>query len=130
MITTTKNPKKASKTTLNDMLLKNDVIAKPYPLRMDDLKEKNIKERKKFAKAYKHWKKSDWELVVFSDEADLLPTKCGKRYVRIRVGQDPSTVLPPSKEASKNLTIKVWGAISSIGVGSLVRYDGTMAAPS
>lgn len=122
------NPKHASKTTLNDVLLDNDVISKAYPLRMDDLTEKNIKKRKRFAKTYKSWQKCDWDLVIFSDESDILPTKCGKRYIRLRVGQDPTTAILPQKASKKNLTIKVWGVVSSLGVGPLVRYDGTMKA--
>jgi len=65
---------------------------------------------------------------VFADEADILPTKCGRRFVRLRVGQDPASTVSPKKGPEKNLTIKVWGALSSIGVGPLVRYKGTIKA--
>ena len=120
------NPKGASMQTLSRIYEEHDVVSRVLPGRMDDLSADNVKARKEFAKTYLKWDIHDWNLVVFSDEADLLPIHCGKEYIRLRRSQNPVEVIEPRQETKRNLTIKVWGAVSSIGVGPLVKYEKTM----
>ncbi len=122
------NPKKASKDTLNRILILNKVCSIIKPLRLKDLTLNNVRSRKKFARKFLNWSEDDWKKVIFSDESDLLPTKCGKVYVRLRQNQNVLDVAPPEEASKKFLTVKVWGAISSKGIGPLVRYEGTLNA--
>ena len=65
-----------------------------------------------------------WNFVIFSDERDLFPKKYGKEYVRAKKKQDLPKVILPKPYAQNDLTIKAWVAISSYGVGPLVKYTG------
>ena len=51
-------------------------------------------------------------MIVFSDEADLLPIKCRKPSVRLRRKQNQLDVMVLEGRPKRNLTIKVWGSIS------------------
>lgn len=102
------------------------IISRLRPKRLDDLTEKNIENRVKFARAHFQWDKSDWDLIIFSDESDLRPTKAGREYIRLRLNQLWVDAVPADQKNKKVVTIKVWGAICSFGVGPLVRYTGTM----
>lgn len=123
------NPKGASKDTLSRVFEKHNVVSRVLSGRMADLTAPQVKTRKKFAESHLEWSFEDWEYIIFSDEADLLPTKCGKEYIRLRRSQDPLRVVVPGQAVQRDLTIKVWGAISFLGVGPLVRYEGTMDSP-
>jgi len=120
------NPKGASPNTINRILWSHKISTIVCPKRIDDLSIQNIKDRKVFANNYLQWSKSDWDLVIFSDESDLLPTKCGRKYLRLREGQKLVEAMPIRKGSKKLLTVKVWGMVSSLGVGPLVRYNDTM----
>lgn len=120
------NDKGVSWITIRNIVMSYGVYSRIKPKRLDDLSQKNIKNRLKFAQDHLHWTKSEWDLVIFSDEADLFPTKTGREYVRLRPNQLLVDALPASKQSRKNVTVKVWGAICSSGVGPLVRYTGTI----
>lgn len=122
------NPKGASRQTISRILSSHKVFTRVLSKQMSRLTKDQVKARRNFAEHYLHWDFYDWQLVIFSDEADLIPTKCGKKYVRLKEGQSLVDVVPPKEKAEKLITIKVWGAISSLGVGPLVRYEGTMKA--
>lgn len=120
------NPKGASKTTINDVLLNNKVTSRVLPKRLPDLTKKHVAKRKKFSKDHLNWDTSDWELVIFSDESDLFPVKCGRQFVHLRENQTIMDIIPITLERQKELTIKVWGALSFDGVGPLLRYEDSM----
>lgn len=46
--------------------------------------------------------------------------------MRLRATQNPLDVFELEQRPTRNLTVKVWGAISHFGVGPLVRYEETM----
>ena len=66
-------------------------------------------------------KKNFWDTIIFS-ESDLFPDKQGKCHYRkyrgetIDIDNGPEYRWDPRK-------VKVWGAISSRGVGTLIRYE-------
>lgn len=122
------NPKGACFETIRSILVSNSVVSRILPKRMEDLNKANLKDRRAFAKRHIEWDVSDWNLIIFSDEADLFPVKCGKEYVRLREGEKLVDVVPVRAGYKKNLTVKVWGSISSLGVGPLIRYEKTMNA--
>ena len=78
------NPKEASKSTINNILISNKIFSIVRPLRLQDLTIPNVKKRKKFAKTHIHWSEDDWKNIIFSDESDLFPIYGGREYVRIR----------------------------------------------
>jgi hypothetical protein len=110
------------------MLEEAGIFARVLSRRYDQLSQKNIKDRYQFAKDYRNWDIDHWNLIIFSDEADLLPTKCGKRYIRGKEMLPMPQDLAYTREIPRNLTIKVWGAISPLWVGTLVRYEGAITA--
>lgn len=120
------NFKEASKQTLSRVFEKYDVVSRVLPSRLEDLTKDHVKSRKKFANEHINWTFDDWSQVVFSDEADIFPTYCGKQYMRVKRGQNPLEVVGPGGGLQKKLTIKVWGAISSRGVGPLIQYQESM----
>lgn len=69
----------------------------------------------------------NWHTVVFSDESDLFPDKCGKvhyrsyRGERVDVDYGYEYVHDPRK-------VKVWGTISAEHVGTITRYYDRMNA--
>ena len=78
------NPKEACKSIINSILLSHNVHSLVRSRRLADLSKGNVKDRKRFAKTHIHWTESDWKLVIFSDEADLMPVYQGREYVRLR----------------------------------------------
>ena len=123
------NPKGASKSTINNILRAHKIASIVKPLRLKDLTVRNVKARYKFAKKHIDWTEDDWKKVVFSDESDLFPAYCGREYVRLRPNQNIIDVVPLSTESKKNVTVKVWGVLTSEGVGPLVKYTGTLNGP-
>lgn len=109
------NPKEASDRTIRRILTTNKVVSRIIPKRMDTLTKDHVKQRLKFGNDHLHWDVHDWELIVFSDEADLLPVKCGRQYVRLKEGQKFVDVIPLRETAKKEVTIKVWGTTSFLG---------------
>jgi len=63
---------------LNNILQNHNVISITFLVRMDDLTQKNIIKRKKFAKSYLKREKVAG-VLSFSDESNLIPTKYGKK---------------------------------------------------
>ena len=122
------NHKRAYRGTINTILKTHKVTSRLLPRRMSDLTSDHLKERLMFAKEHLHWDFYDWSLVVFCDESDLLPTKCGSEYVRMKEGQKLVDIAPLRQTPKRDVTIKVWGAVSSLGIGPLVRYQDTMNA--
>ena len=120
------NPKGASEGTFRNILSSHKVVSRVLPKRMADLTKDHVKDRLFFANEHLHWDVDDWQLVIFSDEADLFPKKTGKQYVRFKEGQKLVDIIPLREGTKKFITIKVWGAISSLGPGPLVRYEETM----
>ena len=49
-----------------------------------------------------------------------------QRILRLREDENLVDVVPVKDVAQKPITVKVWGTISSNGVGTLVRYNNTM----
>jgi len=66
-------------------------------------------------------------IILFSDESDIFPSKCGKTYVR-RYPNEQLEVPGARKHWHDPRTIKCWGIISSEGVGPLIQYFGTIDA--
>lgn len=80
-----------------------------------------------WAKKYRDWKVEDWRNVVFSDESPFtLFRRCGKKYVRRRVGErfNPECILPTVKKGGGK--IQVWSCFSYYSVGPLKRIKGNM----
>jgi len=119
------NPEGASTRTVGRILLDKGLKSVNYSSYDLTIRPKNIDERYEFAKSHYFWTIDQWSQVIFSDESDLLPQKCGKMKVRKRTGEQ--IFLPPD-ENLRNLTVKVWGEISYFGVGPLIRYEDTMKA--
>ena len=79
-----------------------------------------------FTRNHSSWDKFDWNLVISSDEADLFPTKSGKRYIRVRESQAKIKPPPLSKILDRKITVKVFGICHLLGVGPLIRYTGSV----
>ena len=120
------NPKEAGKSTVYNLLSAAFIFARAVPKLFSGMKKKHIIQRRLFAKKYQNWTQNDWELIIFSDEADIFPIKCGKKYYRIRGNQKYPDPTQLCEDIDPDITIKVWGVISCFGVGPLVRYSGTM----
>jgi transposase len=120
------NSKNVCKTTVYNMLKEAQIFSMVLSRRFDQLSKKNINDRKIFCKEHKNWAKEDWEWILFSDESDLFPIKCGKRYLRVR---NEKKILDPkslTKNIQRNITVKVWGIIGYNGPGPLIRYHGPL----
>ena len=120
------NHKGATSSTLHNLFKTAKILMRVLPKRCDDLPRKILSKRNNFARNHSSWDKFDWSLVIFSDEADLFPTKPGKRYIRVRESQAKIKPPPPSKILDRKITVKIFGIISSLGVGPLIRYTGSM----
>ena len=87
------------------------------------IEDKNKADRLRLALS--QTKDINWDYVIFSDESDLFPDRPGKIHYRKYPGEivdldgGPDYRWDPRK-------VKVWGAISKIGVGTLIRYEGTL----
>jgi len=86
---------------------------------------KNEVKRVAFAELYLDRNSDFFEKIIFSDESDLFPQKCGRLFVRkFKKEQICLDYALPLRHDPR--TIKVWGMISFSGVGPLVLYDGTI----
>ena len=87
------------------------------------IEDKNKSDRLRLALS--QTKDINWDYVIFSDESDLFPDRPGKIHYRKYPGEivdldgGPDYRWDPRK-------VKVWGAISKIGFGTLIRYEGTL----
>ena len=117
------NPKGASKSTLHNILLAAKVISRVLSKRQDELSRKIRLQRILFALKLK---KKRLGFSNFFRWSWLFPTKSGNRYVYMKKGQSISMIKGPLEVPTKKITIKVFGFISSIGVGPLIKYQRTM----
>jgi len=120
------NTKEACLMTVNNLLCSADVFARVLPKLFQGMNRHHVVKRYKFAREHKNWGVNEWQLVCFSDEADLFPIKSGKHFYRTR---NPKVIPNPEalcEEVRPDIGIKVWGIISCYGVGPLIRYSGTM----
>ena len=115
----------ASRETINRTLLRHGYKAYRAPQKIL-ITAKNTEERLNFANDHRQLGVEDWHAWVFSDESSFpLINSNGRIYVRrlLNEAMQEDTVQPYSAFSKK---IMVWGAISSAGVGPLVRVDGTL----
>jgi len=117
------NVHSASKWTIQ-RLLNEECLYATTSLRQY-IKPKNKQARIAFAEEMLTKGEKFWSIILFSDESDLFPKKCGKTYVRKY--PDEELELPGvGKQKHDPRTIKCWGIISSEGVGPLIRYFGNI----
>ena len=108
----------ASSRTVRRRLLKAGLRSR-RPVKKPLLSKKNISDRLKFCRKYKHWTAHDWSRVIFSDES---PFSCfgnqGSIRVRRRKGEryKQECTVPTMKHPE---TVHVWGCFSMRGVGAL-----------
>jgi len=91
------------------------------------IKPVNRRKRVAFAEEYLNKPQTFWNNMLFSDECDLFPKKCGKRRIRKYKGEEVDVYLGPDYKWDSR-TVKVWGVIGRDEVGPLIRYDGTLNA--
>ena len=120
------NPSGASKDTIQRSMVSDHIKTRVLPERLSQMTQEDIKLRMNFAKTHLLWTIDEWKLVLFADEADLLPTYQGKQFVRLKENQSLNDVNIEYGWMQKKLTIKVFGVISFWGVGPLIRIEGTM----
>lgn len=117
----------ASRSTINKALL--DMGYKAYKVRKKPiLTPFHVEDRLAFADTLSEWTVNDWESIVFADESAFrLVTSNGKTVVR-RLQEE--VLLEENYQAHVAIgpSIMVWGAISSNGVGPLVRLEGNVDA--
>lgn len=117
----------ASRETINRRLL--DLGFRSYragkkPL----LNSTHVEKRFTFALEYEDWTSEDWQRVVFTDEcAFRLVCTNGRTVIRRRESEEweEGTFQFTS---SQGKCVIVWGAISSLGAGPLVRFEGNVTA--
>lgn len=108
----------ASSRTIRRRLQNNGLVSR-RPVKKPLLSKKNLSDRFKFCRTYRHWTADDWGKVIFSDEC---PFSCfgnrGGIRVRRRVGEkyQPQCLLPTMKHPE---TVNIWGCFSAKGLGSL-----------
>jgi len=73
------------------------------------MKKIHVIGRRAFARRYKNWTIDDWNLVIFTDEADLFPTKSGKRYCRTRGKGNAPNPTQHCQDSQPKIAVKVWG---------------------
>jgi transposase len=96
--------------------------------------EEDKRKRLSFAEGYKHWKKEDWERVLFADEAIIQGeggTKGGREWVRRPKGIDEAFKteylghkLPHPKQ------LNIWACFSASGLGYCYIYNDNLDAKS
>lgn len=110
----------ASRQTVNRALINRGYRA--YRARKKPLlRAKNIIKRYKFSQAHEDLDAEDWKMVVFTDECTFkLINSDGRTLIRRTAGEaiQDDTV---QSHASISRSIMVWGAISTDGLGPLVR---------
>jgi len=117
------NIHKASVRTMQRVLRKQGLL--PSTNVVQRISAKNEVKRVNFAEIYVGKSYEFFEKIIFSDESDLFPKKCGRLYVRKFKGEAITLDYGPIPRHDPR-TIKVWGVISFAGVGPLVLYDGTI----
>lgn len=118
----------ASTSTVNRPL--NEMGYKAYRARKKPvLTEANIEKRLQFAEEHQHWTVEDWMQTVFSDESAFhVVNSNGRTWVRL-TEEEVWTEHAFQPYAGQSDGVMVWGAISSTGVGPLIRFeDGSVDA--
>lgn len=96
-----------------------DTGLKSYrPAKKPNLSAKNIADRLRFCKKYQSWTATDWEAVMFSDEATCTQFYSYCRHIRRppKRRYDQKYVIPVVKQAPK---VMVWGAMTAAGRAGL-----------
>lgn len=116
----------ASRQTINRTLL--DKGYKSYKAKSRYLiKPENVALREEFAKKYSRWRGA-WNKVIFSDECRFMVLSSnGRVHIRRKADEflEPGTFQFYDDYAD---SFMLWGAISSEGIGPLVRIGGTLNA--
>lgn len=90
------------------------------------LKPENMDERYAFADKYQSWGVIRWRKVIFTDESAFqLVSSNGRVFVR-RLEEEQLEPFAIQACVSSSSMVMVWGAISTEGVGPLVRVEGTL----
>ena len=111
----------ASRSTLNRVALKEGLKAYKAPSKIQ-ISERNMERRLQFANEMRYKKGFYWGRWVFSDESSFtLYNPNGRTFVRRSSGNDFREEHVQFR--NQGPTLMVWGAISSEGVGPLVRID-------
>ena len=90
----------------------------------------HMRRRLEWARAHRHWSKSDWRRVLFSDETKLLLVNAhGRAWCWREPGPQPlcARAVKPSKKFGGG-SILLWGCMSANGVGNLCRIFVNMTA--
>ena len=94
--------------------------------------EEEMKKRLSFAEGYKHWKKKDWERVIFADESIIQGEggcKSGRVWVRRPAGEfeaNKSEYIVHS--VAHPIQLNMWGCVAASGVGYCHIYNESMDA--
>jgi len=104
--------------TIRNHLQKDLGLRAFKPVQKPLLSEKNIRDRQAFCQKYRDWTSSDWQKVMFSDEAKIVQFSARPQHVRRPVGErfnikyvTPTVKNPPS--------VMIWGAITANGRAGL-----------
>jgi len=119
------NIHEASERTMQCLLKEQGLVSSTSVLRY--IKPINKRKRVAFAEVYLNKPQTFWNNILFSDECDLFPKKCGKRRIR-KYKREEVDVYPCPDYKWDSRTVKVWGVIGSDEVGPLIRNDGTINA--
>jgi transposase len=117
------NVHSASKQTIRRLLNEAALFASTYT--RQSISQVNQLKRVTFAQDCLKKGEDFWSIILFSDESDIFPSRCGKTYVR-RYLKEGIEIADAQKHWHDPRTIKCWGIISSDGVGPLIRYFGTI----
>ena len=104
--------------TVRRRLLTEFNLPSRRPARKPRLTAKNIKDRLRFCRMYRHWTSDNWMKVLFSDESTFSQFRSYVRHVRRPTNQPYNTryVIPSVRQAP---TTMVWGSFSGTGRGGL-----------
>jgi hypothetical protein len=85
--------------------------------------------RRGWARSVLDWRTEDWGHVIFSDESKFnLFGSDGRHWCRRRTGDALRPQFTDKKVKHGGGSLMVWGCITRLGVGRLLRVEGTMTA--
>src|SRR3954452_11237067 len=91
-----------------------------------------MKKRLAFAEGYKHWKKEDWERVLFADEAIIQGEggcKSGRVWVRRPVGEFEANKSEYMAHTVRHpIQLHVWACVAAAGPGYCHIHNETLNA--
>jgi len=100
--------------------LAHDLGCKSFKRRkIPKLSEKNISDRKKFAKMVKKFKRDDWHKVIFTDESPFKLNWSPNSQIDRVWAKSPNDV-PPVKKQKYSEGLQVWGGMTATGLTDLV----------